>query len=334
MSEKFTVWWVEKTTDKGVNRGRRMFFDEKEAINYAKKHGFEPPKKYVAKDLMDEIAIREQMVIQEQNFLFSSERWMEEYEKKKQKAAEVKKEPDIIVKKEPGIIVKRVELELQFRDDFVPGSCNLCPFYMYDGDCCALEIAMTENSGWVKCPLSKYFVERLREVADERVAEQLEGCENCDKSFELFVDILGFSSLLPCQNEDGHRHNMIEAFYRVYNKNPKDKIKDCYIRAINRMALYFSSSDAISQLKKIVQTSMTIEEATDVFFNIAIKQLAFEKDGTAPFVVDEMEEFLQIFVKQIKENPELPENKDLIAKIRKYANHILQEYGLNCGDLL
>ena len=282
---------------------------------------------------MDEIAIREQMVIQERNFLFTSERWMEEYEKKK-KAAEVKKGPGMIVKKEPGIIVKRVEFELQFRDDFVPGSCSLCPFYMYDGDCCALEIAMTENSDWVKCPLSKYFVERLRDVADERVAEQLEGYENCDKSFELFISILGFSDLLPCQNEDGHRHNMIEALYRFYNKNPNDKIKDCYIRAINRMALYFSSSDAISQLKKIVQTSMTIEEATDVFFNIAIKQLAFEKDGTAPFVVDEMEKFLQVFVKQIKENPELPENKDLIAKIRKYADHILQEYGLNCGDLL
>ena len=193
---------------------------------------------------------------------------------------------------------------------------------------------MTENSDWVKCPLSKYFVERLRDVADERVAEQLEGYENCDKSFELFISILGFSDLLPCQNEDGHRHNMIEALYRFYNKNPNDKIKDCYIRAINRMALYFSSPDAISQFKAIVNTSRTIEETTDAFFNIAIKQLAFEKDGTAPFVVDEMEKFLQVFVKQIKENPELSEDKNLIAQIRKYANHILQEYGLSCGDLL
>ena len=45
MSEKFTVWWVEKTTDKGVNMGRRMFFDEKEAINYAKKTWLRTPEK-------------------------------------------------------------------------------------------------------------------------------------------------------------------------------------------------------------------------------------------------------------------------------------------------
>ena len=333
MNEKFTVWSVEKITDKGVNRGRRMFFDEKEAIQYSKKHSFKLPKKHVAKDLMDEIAIREQMAIQEQNFLFTSERWFEEYEKKK-KTSEVKKEPGMIVKKEPGMITKKIEFELQIRDDFIPGSCSLCPFYMDDGDYCALEIAMTENSDWIKCPLSKYFVEKLRDVADEYVAEQLEGYENCDKSFELFIGILGVSSLLPCQSEDGHRRNMIEALYRVYNKNPNDKIKDCYIRAINRMALYFSSPDAFSQLKNVANTSMTIGKATDVFFDIAIMQLAFEKDGTAPFAVDEMEEFLQIFVKQIKENPELSEDKDLIAKIRKYANHIRQEYSLNCGDLL
>lgn len=175
---------------------------------------------------------------------------------------------------------------------------------------------------------------QTKKFADEHVEEQLDGYEDSDKSLELFTIIVGFSRLLPLQTIDSHHRYMIEALYRFYNKNPNDKIKDCYIRAINRMALYLSTPDTISQLNEIAKTSMTIEEATDAFFNIAIKQLAFEKDGTAPFVVNEMEEFLQIFVKQIKENPELSEDKDLTAKIRKYANHILQEYALNCGDLL
>ena len=112
MSEKFTVWWVGRTTENGVNLIKKMFYDEKEAIKYAEKNGFEPPKKVVAENIMEEVALREQMHRQEESIksrklvlkgvlqkredqqdshkpIIDREKWGEVQEKIKERAAEI-----------------------------------------------------------------------------------------------------------------------------------------------------------------------------------------------------------------------------------------------------
>ena len=168
MNEKFTVWWVGKTTEKGVNVVREMFCDEEEAIKYAKKHGFGPPKKHVAQNLMEEIAIKAQMHWHEEDVKNLNERLEQKPEKEIKKTAEVKKEP--------GTIIKKIELELVFDDDFVPpkgngfgvGSakeCDNCPFCVWIDDYgygeCTLCNAVVKGDDENRCPLKKFFDEKL-----------------------------------------------------------------------------------------------------------------------------------------------------------------------------
>lgn len=165
--------------------------------------------------------------------------------------------------------------------------------------------------------------------ADEHIEVAFAGYENEDKTLDLFARLAGLAGFLPHQSAEDHFAYMIQAVYRFYNKELNEKVKECYCKAINSMACYFSSPATIETLNTMAVNAMTVSSATDIFFGVAIKQLSFEQSNDSPFVVEEMSEFINIFVNQVNENPDLSSDNELMAKIEKHIKYIKQEFGLN-----
>lgn len=167
----------------------------------------------------------------------------------------------------------------------------------------------------------------LAGFADEHIEAAFAGYEDEDKTLDLFARLAGLAGLLPHQSAENHFSYMIQAVYRFYNKEQNEKIKACYCRTLNAMACYFSSPATIETLNTMAVTPMTVSSATDIFFGIAIKQLAFEQSNNSPFVVDEMNEFIRMFVDQITENSDLSSDGELMKKIENYTKYIEEKFG-------
>lgn len=168
----------------------------------------------------------------------------------------------------------------------------------------------------------------ISDFADEHIEKIMNGYQDEDKSLGLFAIIVGFGVLLPYSTIEYHHRYMIKALYRYYTKNQDEKIVDCFVEALNIASMYLSSPITIKQLNEITESSISIADGIDAFFDIIIAQLDFEKNTTSPFKVSQISEFIKIFMEQIKNNTDLYDNIELMAKIEQYSKCIQQKHNL------
>lgn len=194
----------------------------------------------------------------------------------------------------------------------------------------APEEAVKEDAPEEEAPESRPTDYLIPGFADEHIELVMRGYEEEDKSLELFSRLVGYGGLLPTQSATGHYTHMLEALYRYYENDPNEKIAVCFKDALNRMALYLSSTGTLETLNKIAHASVTVAEGTDAFFYILSAELANERSGKSPFRVAEIKEFIEIFAGKIKEDPELYEDEALVDKLRAHIARVQQKFDIDC----
>ncbi len=159
---------------------------------------------------------------------------------------------------------------------------------------------------------------KIAGFADEHMELIMKGYEEEDKSLNLFAVLVGFGFTLPLQTPKDHQRYMMKALYRYYEKHTDEKLAECYTAALQKASRYLSSPESIQQLNGATKASLTIAEAADTFFNIAITQLEFEKQSIAPFKVSQVADFVKAFVEHMLTEPTVLSDDALTAKIKAY----------------
>lgn len=165
--------------------------------------------------------------------------------------------------------------------------------------------------------------------ADQHIEHVMKDYQHEDKSPFLFSIMCGFGGILPQQSIQSHCEHMVKALYRYYEKNSSDKkIKECFENALSNCASYLSSPATIDLFNEISDSAVTVEEASDIFFSIVSAQLQQEKNGTAPFTIDETADHIKSYMDEIKTNSDTCDNEELISKTEEHLKSLRENFGL------
>lgn len=166
--------------------------------------------------------------------------------------------------------------------------------------------------------------------ADEHVALALNGYEDADKSLELLAIVVGLAGLLLTTTAEEHHRHIVNAVYRYYQANgDDDKVKICFSETLNHMACYLSNAAVLTALNENAQTGLTLSDGIEIFFDVVDVVLSCEKNGTAPFVVDEMTTYVNLFIAQLKNQPDAVD-EEMMNRVTAHIDHLREEYGLLC----
>ena len=77
-----------------------------------------------------------------------------------------------------------------------------------------------------------------------------------------------------------------------------------------------------------VNTFLTPSISITSFFELKIAELELEKDGTSPFKNLELKEFVDIFIRGFKSDPELSANNALVKVVDFYVAQLREEYNI------
>lgn len=165
--------------------------------------------------------------------------------------------------------------------------------------------------------------------ADEHVALALDGYEEEPKSIELFSIIVGLGGLLPSATEAEHHRHIVRAVYRYYReKENDDRVRVRFEETLICMAHYLSSAEALTILSEKANKALTLSESLEIFFDVVNAVLAYEKDGTAPFIVGEMAVSVGLFAQLVKIHPDFVDNEEMMNRVTAHIDHLREEYGI------
>jgi hypothetical protein len=123
---------------------------------------------------------------------------------------------------------------------------------------------------------------------------------------------------------------LLYALYQHYNTTNDPRAEECYNIALNLLTVNLNSSDNINFLKTI-KPFLTPSISVISFFELITAELALQKDGTSPFKNLELKEFIDIFIRGFKKDPELSTNNTLIQIVNFYVEILRDEYNISAA---
>ena len=170
----------------------------------------------------------------------------------------------------------------------------------------------------------------LCRFADEHVALAMDGYAEADKSLELFSIMAGLGGLLPTATAKEHHRHIVKAVYRYYQERVDDGIKICFEKALKRMAYCLSDAESLAVLSEAVEKDVSFVFGANTFFDVVNAVLAFEKEGIAPFVVDNLVEYVELFISALKSQHAAWKDANMERVVIEQVAQLQQAYGIVC----
>lgn len=169
-------------------------------------------------------------------------------------------------------------------------------------------------------------------VAEKLVAEAVRGQDPTSNAMGILVAVLGLGRMLPGTSANDHCRQMIEGMHRYYQKNSSIKLQKCFTDAFSMMAVYFSSSQTISDLNASLKKPLTGASAAEAFLTAVEIELEFECQNASDFSLEDVEGLVNTYVSRVNEDAVLADDSELISVANEHITSIREKYDLDISD--